>query len=80
MGFFLSALLNAYFFLILARVIGSYFVRDWSRGIARLLWDFTEPVLAPARRLIPPMGGFDLSPMVVCILLQVLSGYVRRFP
>ncbi|MBJ7426626.1 MAG: YggT family protein, partial [Ilumatobacteraceae bacterium] len=37
------------------------------------LYKLTEPVLAPVRRALPPMGGLDLSPMLVLILLQVLG-------
>lgn len=36
-----------------------------------LLYRLTEPLLAPARRLIPPIGGLDLSPLVVLIFLQL---------
>jgi YggT family protein len=38
-----------------------------------LLIRLTEPVLAPFRRLIPPVGMFDLSPIIVIILLQLLQ-------
>ena len=34
----------------------------------------TEPVLAPIRKVLPPMGGLDLSPMVLPIALQLLKG------
>ena len=34
----------------------------------------TEPVLAPIRKVLPPMGGLDLSPMVLLIALQLLKG------
>lgn len=36
-----------------------------------LLYSLTEPLLAPARRLIPPIGGLDLSPIAVFVLLQL---------
>jgi len=35
--------------------------------MARLLDSLTEPVMRPARRLLPPMGGLDLSPVLVTI-------------
>ncbi len=72
-----SAILQLFVFLIVARAIGSFFIRDWSTGIARFLWDVTEPVLAPVRRLLPPFGGIDFSPLVVIILLQVLNGFLQ---
>jgi YggT family protein len=34
----------------------------------------TEPVLAPIRKLIPPIGGLDFSPMILLVLLRVLRG------
>ena len=38
------------------------------------LYSITEPVLEPVRRAIPPMGGFDLSPLVVFFGLRILQG------
>ena len=72
-----SAIIQLFVFLIVARAIGSFFIRDWSTGIARFLWDVTEPVLAPVRRVLPPFSGIDFSPLVVIILLQVLNGFLQ---
>ena len=44
----------------------------WSDYLAMLV----EPVLAPVRRIIPPLGGLDLSFLVVIILLQFLSRFI----
>jgi YggT family protein len=38
----------------------------------RLLADLVEPLLRPFRRLVPPLGGLDLSPLAVILLLSVL--------
>lgn len=43
-------------------------------GLERL----TDPLLAPIRRLLPPLGGFDLSPIVFLLLLQALQIVVDR--
>jgi YggT family protein len=43
----------------------------WSDYVAMLV----EPVLAPVRRVIPPIGGFDLSFLVVFIVIQLVDGY-----
>lgn len=75
----ISWIIQALVLLVIARALGSFFVRDWSSGPARILWDFTEPILAPVRRLIPPMGGLDFSPLIVIIVLQVISGYLIRY-
>jgi YggT family protein len=52
-----------------------YVILSWlgNRGInpiAELLGDLVEPILRPARRLLPPIGGLDLSPLIVILLLQ----------
>jgi YggT family protein len=75
----LSAVIQVVILLIIARAVGSFFVRDWSRGIPRFLYDVTEPILAPVRRFLPAMGGFDLSPMVVIILLSLINGQLATF-
>jgi YggT family protein len=74
----ISATIQVFIFLVVARAIGSFFVRDWSRGIPRFLWDVTEPILAPVRRLLPPFGDLDFSPLIVIIVLQVINGYLGR--
>ena len=45
-------------------------------NVARLLYDLTEPVLAPVRRIIPPVGMFDLSFTVVVIALLLVYNTV----
>ena len=74
----IAALMQAFTYLIIARALGSFFIRDWSHGIPRFLWDVTEPVLAPVRRLIPSVAGLDLSPMIVVFALYFISGYLLR--
>jgi YggT family protein len=73
-----SAVIQLFIFLVIARAIGSFFVRDWTSGLPRFLYDVTEPVLAPVRRILPPLGGLDFSPLVVIILLQVINSYIGR--
>lgn len=73
-----GALIQAMVYLIIARAVGSFFVRDWSRGIPRLLWDLTEPVLGPIRRVLPAMGGLDFSPLVAIIGLQLLNSFIVK--
>ena len=41
-----------------------------------MLNQMTEPVLGPLRRVIPPLGMFDLTPMIALILLQVIQVYL----
>jgi YggT family protein len=38
----------------------------------------TEPLLRPIRRFLPPMGGIDLSPLVLILLVMFLQSFLRR--
>jgi len=45
-------------------------------NVVRFLDAVTDPILRPARRLIPPMGGVDVSPIIVIIVLQAAVTYL----
>ncbi|OGI48816.1 MAG: hypothetical protein A2151_04480 [Candidatus Muproteobacteria bacterium RBG_16_65_34] len=65
--------LYVYIFAILIRVILSWFNPHGARHnpALGLVYSLSEPLLAPARRLIPPVSGMDLSPLAVLVLLQL---------
>lgn len=72
-------LIRLYSLVIFGRIILSWF--PISRGspmesIYSALYAVTEPVLGPVRRALPPLGGFDLSPIVVIFGLQLLGSLV----
>jgi YggT family protein len=66
-------LVNLYFVTILVEAILSWTSAGARHPVASLLWSLNAPLLRPARRLIPPIGGLDLSPLAVLILLQVIN-------
>ncbi|MGH8373405.1 MAG: YggT family protein [Gammaproteobacteria bacterium] len=66
-------LVNLYFFSILLEAILSWTGQGHSNPVGRMLWQVNAPLLAPVRRVLPPLGGLDLSPLVVIILLQVIN-------
>ena len=66
-------LIDVYSFVILIAVILSWVPVNRRHPLIAILHGLTEPVLAPIRRVLPPMGGLDLSPMVLLILLQLLK-------
>ena len=74
---FICAFLRVYLIVLLARAILSWFPVTSSGGvlstIQRILFDVTEPVLAPVRRVIPPAGMFDISFMVVFIVVLLVQ-------
>ena len=64
---------------ILVRVVFSWVSPHPTNEIARLAYNLSEPVLRPVRRWLPPVSGFDLSPLVVTIVAFVLIAIVRDF-
>ena len=69
--------LRAFQMILLARVLMSWIPNlDYSNPIARLLLRATEPVLAPIRSALPPLGGMDLSPLVVFLGISVVMELV----
>lgn len=76
-GFVLYTLLSIYILLIFLRIISSWFVYT-QRTFFGFVRRATDPVMLPVRRLIPPVGMFDLSAMLVLILLSVLQVFVLR--
>jgi YggT family protein len=60
--------------LILARVVLSFTSFSPYHPVSQFIYQTTEPLLAPVRNLLPQMGGFDFSPIVVLIAAQLLRG------
>jgi YggT family protein len=79
---------NAFFWvlylMLVARVILSWFPIDRNNFLMSLLFSFTEPVLAPIRRLVhrSPLGGpgmvIDFSVLIAFILLQIIQRFVMN--
>jgi len=73
------------FFNILTWAIIIRVLLSWIPGlppdnpIVRLLLSITDPVLEPARRVIPPIGMIDISPIVVLFVLQLIREFLIRF-
>src|SRR2546423_6166020 len=76
---FLHVFLSLYIFLILAYVITSWIrlpYSPWLNRIQRFLYDVCAPSLRLFRRILPPLGPLDLSPMVAVIALVVIDQVV----
>ncbi|MEJ2553429.1 MAG: YggT family protein [Gammaproteobacteria bacterium] len=69
----LSLLINVFIGAILIQVILSWVAPSSYNPVIGLVHRIADPVLAPARRLLPPMSGIDFSPLVVLIVLQLLK-------
>lgn len=68
-----------FIFAIVIQVIISWINPGVYNPVVSLLYSITEPVLKPFRRMIPPISGFDLSPLVALVVLQVSLILVTGF-
>ncbi|MFF7706417.1 YggT family protein [Pseudomonas sp. NPDC007930] len=68
--------LKVFFFAMILMVIVSWVAPNSHNPAAELANQICEPMLAPIRRIMPTMGGLDLSPIVAFVLIQLLSTYV----
>jgi YggT family protein len=75
-GFTLYGLLSIYILLMFVRVIFSLAMVSYQNRLMRFLVDITEPLLAPLRRMIPPVGRFDISPIVAFLILYLFQAAV----
>lgn len=73
-----AMVLNLYFFAIIGSIILSWVAQGSYNPGAQLLYQITEPVMAPFRKLIPPLGGLDLSPILVFLSINVLEVLLRH--
>ncbi len=62
--------LNLFFFVILIKIILSWVAPHTHNPATTLLSTLAEPILRPFRRIIPPIGGLDISPIFAIVLLQ----------
>ena len=65
--------------LLLLRVVMSWVSPDpYANRFTQAIYNVTEPLLAPIRRLLPSLGGIDLSPLVAFVVLQLLVSFALR--
>jgi YggT family protein len=73
---FICQLISVYYVVLFGRIILSWFPLQPGTALASIgsiLYQLTEPVLGPVRRLIPSIGMIDISPIVVFFGLQILQ-------
>ncbi len=73
----INVLFTVYSLAIIARSLLPWFRIDTYHPVMRFLIRTTEPILAPLRRYIPPMGGLDLTPTVALLLLWFVERLLR---
>jgi YggT family protein len=76
LGFILYGLITFYSLLILMRIVFSWGMVSYGNRLMRFLVDATEPLLGPLRRMIPPLGRFDISPLVAFFILWLFQAAI----
>ena len=67
-------IIELYTLIVFVAIVASWMRLPPSNPIVQFVYALTEPALAPIKRLVPPVGGLDFSPMVLLIGLQLLKG------
>jgi YggT family protein len=83
----LSMILTLVWWVFLIMIIMSWLIsfniintrNQFVASIWRVLNQITEPILKPIRRVIPPMGGLDLSPLIVFVIIFFLQNLISNF-
>ena len=70
---FLVLMCNILSFAILLRAILSWFPISPNNSLVVVLFQVTEPFIAPLRRVIPSLGMMDITPLVAMVLLQIVA-------
>jgi YggT family protein len=70
--------LNLYSFVLIAYAIMSWIKMDAEHPTKKFLGKIVDPVLKPVKKIIPPVGGFDLSLLAVLFLIQLIRTTLLR--
>ena len=74
----ISIFVNIYVWIVIASILLSYFMDPYHplrQGVDNLV----RPLLDPIRKVVPPVGMLDFSPLILIILIQVVSNLLVRF-
>lgn len=74
----LDAILTLYFWAVIGAVIISWVAPNSYHPAPQLILQITEPLFATARKVIPPIGGLDLSPILIFLAIQILQSQIAR--
>jgi YggT family protein len=69
---FVRLLATVVWLLLIARVLLSWTNPTGGGGLTAFIYQATEPILAPIRRVLPPTGGIDWSPLIAMLLVGVV--------
>lgn len=86
LAFIAYQLINVFIFIVIIGVVMSWLIAfniiNIRNQFVNMIWrtanSLTEPVLRPVRQMLPNMGGIDISPLIVIIVLWAVQGYILR--
>ena len=78
LAYFVSILFRVLTLAVLVRVFLTWFPISPYNRFVQILYQITEPILRPFRRIIPPIGTVDISPIVALLVLQLLEQVIMR--
>ncbi len=82
----ISLAIEIYIYLVIAMAIMSWLIafdvinrhNQFVSTVGRFLWKITEPPLRPIRRILPDLGGIDISPIILILALYFIQGMLWR--
>lgn len=75
----LNTLLTVYVYIVIIRALVSWFSPDPYNPLYRILIDLTEPILSRIRKIMPNLGGIDLSPIILILIIEwLIRGILLR--
>ena len=75
-----GVMINLVFYALLGMIILSWLAPGASHPGAELLYQLSEPFLSPFRRIVPNLGGLDLSPILLFVVINILEAILIRGP
>lgn len=76
MTIFVDLIFEFLWVILMVRIILSFIQHDPYHPVIRVVYDISEPILAPFRRLMPDVGGIDFSPIVAFLALELVRRLV----
>ena len=83
----INIVLDLYIWLLIASAILSWLIafnvvntrNQFVSAVAEFLYRITEPVLAPIRRMLPSLGGLDISPIILILLIMFIQRVIAYY-
>ncbi len=74
----IDSILNIYFWAVIGSVIISWVAPGSYHPAPQLIGQITEPLFKLAQKVIPPIGGLDLSPILIFLVIQIIQSQIAR--